>query len=260
MAKKRLIPKLLLKKGGYKDSQNVVVRSKCFSSHILIGEVVSQAKIFQDQIADELIILKIDNNLRFQELKNIVNEIADEIFMPLTIGGGIDSISKIRKLLSNGADKVAINSHAFENPNLIREASHYFGSSTIVVSIDYKILPSGEPRVYSKNGKVDTGLNLLYWVKKVEDLGAGEIIICSIDKDGSQIGLDLINTIKVEQITNIPVVASGGCGLSKHFTEGFLKSDVSGISAGTFFALQDQNFIQTRAQILNSGIYIRDGK
>ena len=120
MAKKRLIPKLLLKKGGYQSSQNVVVRTKLFSNPIQIGEVVSQSKIFQDQIADELTILKIDNDINFEELRGIANAIADEIFMPLTMGGGIDSIDKIRQLLSSGADKVALNTHAFENPTLIQ--------------------------------------------------------------------------------------------------------------------------------------------
>lgn len=257
MAKKRLIPKLLLQKGGYKNSQNVVVRTKSFSNPTQIGDVVSQSKIFQDQIADELIILKIDDKIYFDELKDIANKIADEIFMPLTIGGGIDSINKIKQLLSNGADKIAINTHAFENPNLIREASQSFGSSTIVVSVDYKISHSGEAEVFVQNGKKNTGVNLLDWVIEVEALGAGEILICSIDNDGSLNGLDLIHSDRVQKLVNIPVVISGGCGLSKHFTEGFFKTDVSGISAGTFFALQDQNLIQTRSQILNSGINIR---
>lgn len=257
MAKKRLIPKLLLQKGGYKNSQNVVVRTKSFSNPTQIGDVVSQSKIFQDQIADELIILKIDDKIYFDELKDIANKIADEIFMPLTIGGGIDSINKIKQLLSNGADKIAINTHAFENPNLIREASQSFGSSTIVVSVDYKISHSGEAEVFVQNGKKNTGVNLLDWVVEVEALGAGEILICSIDNDGSLNGLDLIHSDRVQKLVNIPVVISGGCGLSKHFTEGFFKTDVSGISAGTFFALQDQNLIQTRSQILNSGINIR---
>ena len=257
MAKKRLIPKLLLKKGGFKNSQNVVVRTKSFSNPTQIGEVVSQSKIFQDQIADELIILKIDDKIHFDELKEIANKIADEIFMPVTIGGGIDSVNKIKQLLSNGADKIAINTHAFENPNLIREASQSFGSSTIVVSVDYKVSLSGEAEVFVQNGKKNTGVNLLDWVAKVEALGAGEILICSIDNDGSLNGLDLIYSNKVQQLVNIPVVISGGCGLSKHFTEGFFKTDVSGVSAGTFFALQDQNLIETRSQIINSGINIR---
>lgn len=257
MAKKRLIPKLLLQKGGFNNSQNVVVRTKSFSNPVQIGEVVSQSKIFQDQIADELIILKIDDNIHFEELNNIANKIADEIFMPLTIGGGIDSVYKIKQLLSNGADKISINTHAFENPNLIRKASQTFGSSTIVVSVDYKISLSGEAEVFIQNGEKNTGVSLFDWVTKVQSLGAGELLICCIDKDGTGKGLDLIYSNKVQQLVNIPVVISGGCGLSKHFTEGFLKTDVSGISAGTFFALQDQNFIQTRSHIINSGINIR---
>lgn len=257
MAKKRLIPKLLLQKGGYQNSQNVVVRTKSFSNPTQIGEVVSQSKIFQDQIADELTILKIDNNIHFEELKGIANAIADEIFMPLTMGGGIDSIDKIRQLLSSGADKIALNTHAFENPTLIQEASYNFGTSTIVVSIDYRVSLSGEAKVYIQNGKKDTGVNLLDWAKKAEALGAGELLVCSIDKDGSRTGLDIHYGAMLQELVKIPVVISGGCGLSQHFTEGLLETDVSGVSAGTFFALQDQNFIQTRAQIQNSGINIR---
>ena len=151
MAKKRLIPKLLLQKGGFNNSQNVVVRIK-FSNPVQIGEVVSQSKIFQDQIADELIILKIDDNIHFEELNNIANKIADEIFMPLTIGGGIDSVYKIKQLLSNGADKISINTHAFENPNLIRKASQLWKFHNLV-SVDYKISLSGEAEVFIQNGK-----------------------------------------------------------------------------------------------------------
>ena len=257
MAKKRLIPKLLIKKGGYRNSQNIVVRTKSFSNQVQIGEVLSQAKIFQDQIADELLILRIDDNINFNELKKIANMIADEIFMPLTIGGGIDSIEKIQKLLSNGADKVSLNTNAYLNPKLISEAVEIYGSSTIVVSIDYKLNESGKESVFINNGKTHIDINLIDWVKKIEDLGVGEIHLNSINLDGTKYGLDTVTGAKINKICNVPIVISGGCGLAEHFSEGFNNTHVSGISAGTFFALQDQNFIQTRAQILNSGIDIR---
>lgn len=257
MAKKRLIPKLLLQKGGYRNSQNVVVRTNKFSNPIPIGEVVSQAKIFQDQIADELIILRINNSISFNELISIANTIADEIFMPLTIGGGIDSIEKIKALLKNGADKISINTYAIDNPKLIQEASYNFGSSTIVVSIDYKINIDKKITVFTQNGRNDTFMDLIEWVKKVEKLGAGEILLSSIEKDGTLSGLDLKVAKEVQSHVNIPIVISGGCGLATHFSEGFNKTNVSGISAGNFFSLQDQNLIQTRAQISNSGVDIR---
>ena len=257
MAKKRLIPKLLLKKGGYKNTQNVVVRTKNFLNPIQIGEVVSQAKIFQDQIADELVILRIDKNISFENLLQMTNAIADEVFMPITIGGNIDSEEKIKELLSNGADKVSINTEVHRNPNLLRKASHHFGSSTIVVSIDYKIESDGRAIVYSENGTNKTTKNLIEWAKEVERLGAGEILLSCIDRDGTRNGLDLKFASLVKTNVKTPIVLSGGCGLSSHFVEGFSKTGVSGISAGTFFALQDQNFIQTRSQILNAGINIR---
>lgn len=257
MAKKRLIPKLLLQRGGYRNSQNVVVRTNKFSNPIPTGEVVSQAKIFQDQVADELIILRINNSISFDELISIANAIADEIFMPLTIGGGIDSIEKIKALLKNGADKISINTYAFDNPKLIQEASYSFGSSTIVVSIDYKINIDEKRTVFTHNGRKDTFMDLIEWVKKVEKLGAGEILLSSIEKDGTLSGLDLKVANEVQSHVDIPIVISGGCGLATHFSEGFNKTNVSGISAGNFFSLQDQNFIQTRAQISNSGVDIR---
>ena len=258
MAKKRLIPKILLQKGGYKNNQNVVVRTHKFSNPVQTGEVVSQAKIFQDQIADELIILRIDNEISKNELLDISNNIANEIFMPLTIGGGIDNLFFIEELLKNGAVKVSINSSAIKNPNIIKEASYNFGVSTVVASVDYKTNSSGESTVFSNNGKYDTKINLLEWIKKIENYGAGEILLCSIDNDGTRNGLDINTSKEVRNSVSIPVVISGGCGRGSHFVEGFLDTDVSGISAGTFFALQDQNFIQIRSHIINSGINIRN--
>ena len=257
MAKKRLIPKLLLKKGGYKNTQNVVVRTQNFLNPIQIGEVVSQAKIFQHQIADELIILNIDKEISFENLLDVSNQIADEVFMPITIGGKIDSTKKIKELLLNGADKVSINTSAYSNPELIKKASHYFGSSTIVVSIDYKIENDGRPTIYTNNGNNKRDKDLIEWAIEVENLGAGEILLSSIERDGSRNGLDIKTASLVKANVKIPVVIGGGCGLSSHFSDGFSQSGISGISAGTFFALQDQNLMQTRSQILNSGINIR---
>lgn len=257
MAKKRLIPKLLLKKGGYQNSQNVVVRSRNFEVFFEIGDVVSQSKIFQDQIADELIILKIDKGISFKTLCSIINSVSKEIFMPLTVGGGINSVEKISKLLANGADKVCLNTNAYLKPELISEAVKIYGSSTIVVSIDFKVNALGKETIYINNGKNSVDLNLKEWVKKIEDLGAGEIHLNSINRDGMKNGLEIVLGEKIEKMCGLPIVLSGGCGLAEHFSEGFIATNVSGIAAGTFFAQQDQNFIQTRAQIRNSNIDIR---
>ena len=152
--------------------------------------------------------------------------------MPLTVGGGIDSL-KIEKLLHNGADKVSINTAAYFNPNIILESSTNFGKSTIVVSIDYKYDMLGDEIVYIKNGSHRTLMKVIDWVEKVENLGAGEIHLNSIEKMVKE-GLDLRLAKKIEKSTKLPIVISGGCGLSSHFSEGFLKTNVSGISAGTF--------------------------
>ena len=146
------------------------------------------------------------------------------------------------------------------NPTLILQAVKNYGSSTIAVNIDYKINKHGLEEIFINNGKKLVKLSLYDWVSKVEEYGAGEIHLNCIDRDGMKNGLDTITGAKIEEITNIPVVLSGGCGLAQHFIEGFQKTNVSGISAGTFFSQQDQNFIQIRAQIKNSEIDIRDGK
>ena len=257
MAKRRIIPKLLLKKGGYKGLQNVVVRTKNFNSHVEIGEVVSQSKIFQDQLADEIIILKIDSNIHFNELIEISNSISNEIFMPITIGGGIKNIDHIEKLLKNGADKVSLNTIAFENSDLIKIASNYYGSSTIVVCIDYKIDKYGNYNIFINNGNNKLNYNFIDWVKLFEDYGAGELILNCISNDGNQKGLDIKSANLIGEIVKIPIVLSGGCGNTNHFIEGFKKTRANGISTGTFFALKDQNFMQIRSHIFNAGIDIR---
>jgi cyclase len=257
MAKKRIIPKLLLKKGGYKGLQNVVVRTKHFNSKAEIGEVVSQAKIFQDQLADEIIILKIDSNIHFDELIEIGNSISNEIFMPITIGGGIKEISDIEKLLKNGADKVSLNTIAFQKLDLIKTASSYYGSSTIVVCVDYKVDVNGNCSIFINNGNTKLKYNLFDWVKLFEDYGAGELILNCISYDGNQKGLDINTANQIEKLINIPIVLSGGCGNTNHFIEGFKKTNASGITSGTFFAMKDQNFMQIRSHIFNAGIDIR---
>jgi imidazole glycerol-phosphate synthase subunit HisF len=180
--------------------------------------------------------------------------------MPLTVGGGVTTLEDFRTLLSNGADKIAINTAAHNNPILITEAAEKFGSQCVVVSIDYKKDKNGNYKVYKNCGQEETAHHPLEWAKKVETLGAGELLITSIDNDGQKNGLDLEITNQITQGVNIPVITSGGCGLSKDFSDGFLIGKASAVSAGTFFAHRDQNFMQTRSHILNAGVNIRKQK
>jgi imidazole glycerol-phosphate synthase subunit HisF len=257
MLKKRLIPKLLLKPMQFGSlTKLVLVTTVGFDKKVNAGDPVSQAKIYEAQAADELIFLNIDSkNVAHDKVIQILNKISEEIFMPITIGGGIHSIELIRMYLKNGADKIAINTHAFNHPAFIKQASDIFGAQCIVCSIDYKI-ENSEAIVYIDNGKTKTNKQLMEWAKECEELGAGELMITNIAHDGANIGLDLETLKKVCDEVTIPIIASGGCALAKHFIEGF-EAGADAVSAGTFFCFKDQNPIQTRSHIANANIPIR---
>ncbi|NQY74277.1 MAG: imidazole glycerol phosphate synthase subunit HisF [Candidatus Margulisbacteria bacterium] len=258
MLKKRLIPKLQLKKqilGG--SSHMVLVTTIQFGKVIDIGDPISQAKIFQAQAADELIFLDIDPYSHNQrDFVDIIRHASEEIFMPLTVGGGIRSIEDIRLFLQNGADKVSINTAAVETPNFVSKSSSYFGSQCIVVNIDFK-LKQNKAIVVTDCGNTETELDVVSWAKTCEELGAGEILLTSIDRDGTGKGLATDVAKLVSNVINIPVILSGGCGLTQHFIDGFQDAQVDAISAGTYFCFKDENPMQTRSQLNNAGIPIR---
>jgi imidazole glycerol-phosphate synthase subunit HisF len=259
MTKLRLIPKLQLKPSESNLQRLVLVVSKQFNAYTEIGDPVSQAKIFQDQAADELCFVNIDKNAKDElpKLAEVIKKVSEVIFMPLTVGGGVRSIEDFRLLLNNGADKVLINTIAYEHPNLIKESAETYGTQCVVISIDFKLNKDNKVTVFTNCGTLDTGISLEEWALKVESLGAGELLLTSIDNDGTRSGLALEQIKKVVNLVKIPVIASGGCGLAKHFVDGFLHTNCSAVSAGNFFAHRDQNFIQTRSQIFNAGINIR---
>ena len=256
---KRIIPKLQLKNSKFDEDQMVLVNTIKFGEVNEIGDPISQAKIFQAQIVDELIFLDLDarESLRGPNL-NIIKNAAEEIFMPFCVGGGVNNINDFRTLLKNGADKVSINTSAVNNPNLINDASMVFGSQCVVVSIDYSKDNSGNYFVYINGGKIKTSRDPIEWAIEAQNRGAGEILLTSIDRDGIGLGIDLDLTKEVVKSVDIPVITSGGCGLSSHFTDAFNECNVSGVSAGTFFSMRDQNPMQTRSHIINAGIKIRN--
>lgn len=234
----------------------ILVTTIAFDKIVVVGDPISQAKIFEAQAADELILLNIDSsNVSHELMFNILNRISEEIFMPITIGGGIDSIELIRLYLKNGADKVSVNTFGFTNTEFIRKASSLFGSQCIVCSIDYKI-HGNEAYVYINQGKTKTDKKVIDWVKECEILGVGELLITNIDHDGSNKGLDLYWLDKICKTVKIPVIASGGCSLASHFIEGFQRG-AEAISAGSFFCFRDQNQFQLRSQISNCSIPVR---
>jgi cyclase len=236
----------------------VLVITKQFGHSIEIGDPVSQAKIYQDQAADELIFINIDRTERnIEKLATVIHQVSQEIFMPMTVGGGVLNEEHFRILLTNGADKIAINTQAVKDPSLISKTSKKYGAQCVVVSIDYKQDADGNNWVYLNGGQEKTNFNPVEWAKEAERLGAGEILLTSIDHDGMRDGLNLDVTRKVAEVVSIPVISGGGCGLAKHFIDGFIIGRADAVTSGSFFAHRDQNLMQTRSHIKNAGINIR---
>jgi cyclase len=258
MSKKRLIPKLQLMTSSYNPSKMVLVITKQFEQVIEIGDPVSQSKIYQDQAADELIFINIDKKDKdIEGLSKIIRKVSEEIFMPITVGGGVSTEEDFRTLLSNGADKISINTAAVRDPSFISLTSARYGAQCVVVSIDYKKELDGTYKVYINCGQEKTNLDPLSWALECERRGAGEIMLTSIDHDGMRQGINLEVTELVARSVSIPVISSAGCGVAKHFIDGFLIGKADAISSGTFFALQDQSFMQIRSHIKNAGVNIR---
>lgn len=259
MLKRRLIPKLQMKKSRYgSQSRIVLVTTVQFENIFEIGDPVSQSKIYEAQVADELIFLDLDaTHDNCQTRTDVVREVAEQIFMPFTVGGGVRTVEDFRRLLSNGADKVSINTAAVLQENLVSDAATIFGAQCVVVSIDYRIEKDGNARVYIHGGRTKTELDPMEWAMEVEQKGAGEILLTCIDKDGMRSGLELNISGHVIQSVNIPVILSGGCGGASHFLQGFCQTNASAISSGTYFCFKDENPMQTRSQIHNAGIPIR---
>ena len=259
MLKKRLIPKLQMVTTDMAGQERLIlVTTRLFNEVIPVGDPVSQAKIYESQAADELIFIDIRPDVKHKPLMlQLLRKLTAEIFMPITIGGGITSTDDIRLFLSHGADKVTINSEAVRNPSLLTVAGKKFGAQCIVVSIDYKYAANGIPEVYINGGTTGTSLHPIEWALECERLGAGEILLTCIDRDGMSQGLDVDLSAKLSVKLNIPLIVGGGCGIASHFIDGFLIGKADAITAGTYFCFRDQNPIQTRSHINNAGIPIR---
>lgn len=229
MFRPRIIPVLLLK-------NLALVKSKAFKDYRYIGDPINAVKIFNDSKADELVFLDIsatkENRLISLEF---VKNVGEEANMPFAVGGGIRTIQHIRDIISAGAEKVIIGSYAAENPDFIRQASETFGSSTIDVCIDVKKKFLGKPEVWTRNGTKSTGFSPVEFAKLMEEKGAGELIIQSIEHDGMMKGYD-INLIKsVSEAVTIPVVALGGAGSLAHLKQAYTEGYANGLAAGSIF-------------------------
>ena len=246
---KRIIPCLDVKDGR-------VVKGVNFVGLRDAGDPVEVAKRYNAEGADEITFLDITASHENRDtIVDIVKEVAKEVFIPLTVGGGIRTLDDIYKLLKVGCDKISINSHAIKNPDFINESSQRFGSQCIVVAIDAK-KTGNSWNVFINGGRIDTGLDALQWAKEVQDRGAGEILLTSMDCDGVKNGYDVELTSKMSQMLDIPVIASGGAGTMEHIKEAFLH-DADAALAASIFHFKEIDIMELKHYLKNEGIPVR---
>lgn len=247
---KRIIPCLDIKDGQ-------VVKGVNFNELIYAGDVVEQAIKYSNDLADEIVFLDITaTNDKRKTIVSLVEKIAREINIPFTVGGGISSLEDIQMITRSGADKVSLNSSAVKTPDLITKGANVFGRQCMVVAIDVA-KEENHWRVYTHGGKKRTEKELLSWVKECDQLGAGEFLITSIDKDGVKSGIDLEIYKEVMKVTNLPVIASGGIGSMDDFYHGFMDSDVDAILAASVFHFDDFTVKELKFYLRKKKINIR---
>ena len=250
MLKTRIIPCLDVKDGR-------VVKGINFLDLIDAGDPVEQAKIYSEVGADEICFLDISASIEKRKtMVNIVAKTAEHVFIPLTVGGGINEIEDIRVLLKSGADKVSINTAAIFNENLIKDSSQRFGSQCIVAAVDAK-KHDNDWIVYSHGGTKNTGIKVFSWLEKLQKLGAGEILLTSMDRDGTKNGFDLELLKKSTDLLTIPVIASGGVGTLKHFEEGVTKGGASALLAASVFHFAEFSIKEVKNFLADKEIPVR---
>jgi len=248
---KRIIPCLDVDQGR-------VVKGVNFVGIRDAGDPVEIAKRYNDQGADELTFLDITASHEDRGTTvNMVEAIAENIFIPLTVGGGIREIADVRRMLNAGADKVSINSAAVFNPDFVKAASDKFGAQCIVVAIDAKQVSDGRWEIYTHGGRKPTGIDAVEWAVKMAEYGAGEILLTSMDRDGAKIGFDLGVTRAVSDAVNIPVIASGGVGNLDHLVEGVLKGHADAVLAASIFHFGEYTIQQAKERMRAAGIEVR---
>lgn len=251
MLAKRIIPCLDVTGGR-------VVKGVRFVNLRDAGDPVEVAKRYEDEGADEIVFLDITaSSDRRKIMLDLVKRTSEKVFMPLTVGGGIRGIDDIRELLKAGADKVSINTAAINNPDLVREAGERFGSQCIVVAIDAKHKAEENWEVYTYGGRVPTGLDAVEWAKRVESLGAGEILLTSMDADGTKQGYDLELTRKVSNEVGIPVIASGGAGNPEHIFLALTKGGASAALAASIFHYGEYSIKEIKRYLKERGVVVR---
>ena len=256
MLAKRIIPCLDVKDGR-------VVKGVRFVNLRDAGDPVEQAIIYDAERADELVFLDITaSHERRDIMRDVVRRVAETVFIPFTVGGGLRTVEDIREILVAGADKISINSSAVQRPELIAEGAKRFGSQCIVVAIDAKRLPAepeAPPRweVYIHGGRVPVGRDALAWAKEAEDRGAGEILLTSMDADGTQAGYDIPLLQAVSSTVRIPVIASGGAGKLEHFYDALTEGGASAALAASLFHYQEMTIGQVKSYLAERGVPVR---
>ncbi|MFT6258474.1 MAG: cyclase [Rickettsiales bacterium] len=250
MLKNRIIPCLDVANGR-------VVKGVNFENLVDAGDPVTQAKFYSDAGADELCFLDITASHENRDnIFEVVKQVAKVCFIPFTVGGGIKTVDDIRKLLLCGADKVSINSAAVFNPEFVRKAAEKFGSQCIVVAIDAKKNSAGNFEIFVKGGREATGIDAVFWAKKMQDFGAGEILLTSMDKDGTKSGYDLELIWAISSNVNIPVIASGGVGNLDHLKDG-IQSGASAVLAASIFHFKTYSILEAKEFLAKNNIAVR---
>ena len=251
MLAKRIIPCLDIKDGR-------VVKGINFVNLRDAGDPVTQAKIYNDAGADELVFLDISASVEGREtMANVVTAVADQVFMPLTVGGGIKTVQDMRRLLSAGADKISINTAAVEEASLITEGAKRFGSQCIIIAVDARRTDENRWEVVTYGGRKPTGLDAIDWIKRAIELGAGEVLLTSMDADGTLDGYDLQLTRKAAEAVNVPIIASGGAGSKQDFADVLTEGKADAALAASLFHDDKLTIPELKAYLAAKEIPIR---
>jgi cyclase len=251
MLKIRVMPTLLYKDLG-------LVKGRQFDSNRRVGSVLQAVKVYNLREVDELVFLDIAATLAGRRPDfQLIDDIADECFMPLTVGGGVRTLADVRELLAVGADKVALNTAAVETPELVREASEAFGAQCVVVSIDARRRGGGGYEVFTRCGTRPTGMSPTEHARRVEALGAGEILITSIDRDGTMQGYDTELVRDVSTVVTIPVIASGGAGTYEHMEEVLRTTEAAAVAAASMFHFTERTPREAKLHLRAAGFAVR---
>lgn len=252
MFTKRIIPCLDVHNGR-------VVKGVNFVDLVDAGDPVAIAKAYDEAGADEVVFLDITASSDAREtVVDMVRKVAANVFIPFTVGGGIRTVDDFKALLREGADKISINSSAINRPELIREAADKFGSQCVVVAIDAKRREDGTGwNIYKNGGRIDVGIDAVEWAKKVEALGAGEILLTSMDGDGTKAGYDLELTRAISEAVSIPVIASGGAGTLEHFYEALTEGKADAALAASLFHFKELEIKEVKQYLRDKGVSVR---